>query len=190
MEQSKRATPTYYIRSESRLVTFNTFFGVSILTAYADRTYRKSAARRTIDPTLPYNPENPYQQPSASDQHMLSIIQPSYNQTNSYQSPYPAVSLLAPHMSSISDDSESIHSDTIVCLPSPAHARHMLIPPSNQEQGLTRGQKRHFSQRDNSDLNKLEGDVKALKERVIIAKKRQRLLKEQEDLTRELAELE
>jgi hypothetical protein len=93
-------------------------------------------------------------------------------------------------MSSISEDGESITSDTIVCLPALAHARHMLIPPSNQEQGLIRGQKRHFNQRDNSDLDKLEGDVMALKERVIIAKKRQRLLKEQEDLTRELAELE
>ena len=81
-------------------------------------------------------------------------------------------------MSSISDDSESIYSDTIVCLPSLAHTRHILIPPLNQEQGLTRGQKRHFSQRDNSDLNNLKGDVKALKERVIITKKRQRLLKE------------
>jgi hypothetical protein len=66
----------------------------------------------------------------------------------------------------------------------------MLPPPSNQEQGLRRGQKRHFNQRDNSDLDKLEGDVEALKGRVIIAKKRQRLLKEQEDLTRELAALE
>jgi hypothetical protein len=93
-------------------------------------------------------------------------------------------------MSSISEDSENIASDTIVCLPSLAHAGHMLLPPSNQEQGLTRGQKRHFNQRENSDLGKLEGDVRALKERVLIAKKRQRLLKEQEDLTRELAELE
>jgi len=93
-------------------------------------------------------------------------------------------------MSSISAESESTTSDTIVCLPSVTHARHMLPPPSNQEQGLSRSRKRHFYQPDNSDLDKLEGDIKALKERVMLAKKRQRLLKEQEDLRRELAQLE
>ncbi len=90
------------------------------------------------------------------------------------------------HMSSIGDNSESIGSNTIVCLPSPPHARHMP-PLTNQEQGLIRGQKRQFDTRDISGLDELEGDVKALKERVNIAKKRQRLLKEREDLTRQLA---
>ena len=180
----------YYIRLKLRFVAFITFLNISILTVYADRTYRKSAARRSLDSTIPYNPENPYQQPSASDQHMLSIIHPSYNQTNSYQSPYSPILHSAVHMSSISEDSESIASDTIVCLPSPAHARHMLPPLLNQEQGLIRGQKRRFNEKDNNNLNKLEEDIKALRERVIITKKRQRLLKEQENLIRELAELE
>ncbi len=62
-----------------------------------------------------------------------------------------------------------------------------MPPLTNQEQGLTRGQKRQFDTRDISGLDELEGDVKALKERVNIAKKRQRLLKEREDLTRQLA---
>jgi hypothetical protein len=74
-------------------------------------------------------------------------------------------------MPSISSDSESVASDTIVCRTSSAHARDMRPPPSNQEQGLVRGQKRHFNQRDNTNLDTLKGDVKALKEMVTRAKK-------------------
>ena len=66
----------------------------------------------------------------------------------------------------------------------------MRPPPSNQEQGLVRGQKRYFDQSDNTDLNTLEGDVQALKEMVAKAKKRQRLLKEKQDLRRVLEALE
>ena len=107
----------------------------------------------------------------------------------------------AEHMPDIYSDTETIASDTIRVQPPPprhrAHAEHMPTPPSNQAQGLLRGQKRYYDQTqledqesdDNYDSRELENNIRALQQKLDKAKKRKRLLKEKERLERVLAGL-
>jgi hypothetical protein len=145
---------------------------------------------------MPFNPENPYQRPSASDQHMLRTFDIPVG--NQYMLPTPPAS--AEHTLDISAE-QPLDGDTIVVDPnrasSPvsssasAYADHML-PPSNQAQGALLNRKRTINQisQDNNDLNSLSNNVQALRDRVAQIKKRKQLLKEQEDLERELIALE
>lgn len=71
----------------------------SIYWAYADGKAKKVARRRQRDPSLPFNPENPYDKESLNDEDRLSISSASSSQPQSdvssfqLRSPYPLGSL-------------------------------------------------------------------------------------------------
>jgi hypothetical protein len=87
-----------------------------------------------------------------------------------------------------SEEEEGNESDTITVDTRTVYAEHMP-PPSNQQQGQL-SRKRQASQISTDDL--IEDRVNALKERIIKAKeaKRLRLLDQEQELLRELVELE
>lgn len=144
-----------------------------------DKQYRNAAQRRQSHPELPYNPENPYDTPFASAEHMLSILSSIGRQ------PDPL-----PLDDSISELSES---DTIEVDTRSTYSGYMP-PPSNYTQGQLLRKRRQSQTSINSiiDTQGVESRVKALREQIRTKKKEQELqalLRVEKELQIELANL-
>lgn len=144
-----------------------------------DKQYRNAAQRRQIHPEIPFNPENPYDTPYASAEHMLSTISEFRPQPDSIL---------------VSDSEDDVsESDTITVDARLAYGGSMP-PPSNQAQGQL-SRKRGQSQISTSnieDIRSVEVRVHALREQVAKKKKAkeyQSLLRIEKQLQIELAEL-
>ncbi|KAH8684403.1 hypothetical protein BGZ60DRAFT_165405 [Tricladium varicosporioides] len=151
------------------------------ITQKKNQIYRKAAQRRQKHSTVPFNPENPYDS--------IIYTQDQGTQVNAYER------LISPSVSSqhtLSQDQESNEGDTIIVDTSSVYTEHMLIP-LNEQQGI-RQRKRQACQISTIDstTERVQDRVNTLRERVQKAKevKRQRLLNEEQELLKELEELE
>lgn len=150
-----------------------------------DNQFRKAAHRRQKLPSLPFNPENPYDTPMPHAQHMLSrgwtgvpgADEPDSDDNESN----------APSITPSSARPDSTHPGS-----SQAYAESMP-PPSNQAQGLQL-RKRHRSQvsGDAASVTNVAARVNALEQCVLKAReeKERMLLQREVELQKELDELE
>lgn len=144
-----------------------------------DKQYRNAAQRRQTHPEIPFNPENPYDTPYASAEHMLSTISEFRPQPDWIQ---------------VSDSEDGIsESDTITVDIRSVYSSSMPLP-SNQAQGQfsrKRGQSQ-ISTSNIEDIGSVELRLHTLREQIAKKKKAkeyQSLLRIEKELQIELAEL-